>query len=118
MKLSILIPVFNESPTLIQVINKIKMVPLPSELDREIVLIDDGSTDGSSTLLDKFRGLPDMRILTFGLNRGKGAAIQAGLKDATGDLLIIQDADLEYDPMDYLKIIAPLLSRESDVVYG
>ncbi|OGS01453.1 MAG: glycosyl transferase [Elusimicrobia bacterium RIFCSPLOWO2_12_FULL_59_9] len=115
MKLSILIPVYNERDTLGEILRRVRAVPLPVE--REIVVVDDGSDDGSRELLEQLRG-PDLRILSHAANCGKGRAIRTGLTAVTGDFVIIQDADLEYDPQDYMLLLQPLLDRRADVVYG
>jgi glycosyltransferase involved in cell wall biosynthesis len=112
-RLSIIIPIFNEKDTLLKILDKIEKVPLPWE--KEIVLIDDCSTDGTRDIL---KNIPAAYKKVFlEKNSGKGAAIRAGLKLATGDYVIIQDADLEYDPNDYLKMIAAL-DAEHQVIYG
>lgn len=112
-KLSIIIPVYNEKSTLPEILDKIEKIPLPWE--KEIILIDDLSTDGTRDII---KGLSGNYLKLFQeKNSGKGAAIQSGLKLATGDYVIIQDADLEYDPNDYLKIISAL-DAEHPVVYG
>jgi dolichol-phosphate mannosyltransferase len=114
-KLSIVISVFNEKDTLLKVLDKIEKVPLPLGWEREIVLTDDFSTDGSRELI---KNLPEKYKKVFHeKNRGKGAGIHSGLKLATGDYVIIQDADSEYDPDDYLKLINAL-DENHQVVYG
>ncbi len=115
MKLSIIIPVYNESSTLPKIIDKIQGVVLPTE--KELVIVDDGSHDGTRELLAQLE--PHVgRVILHEKNQGKGAAIQTGLKNATGDLIIIQDADLEYDPNDINKLLLPILDGRADVVYG
>jgi glycosyltransferase involved in cell wall biosynthesis len=112
-KLSIIISVYNEKDTLLKILDKIEQVPLAWE--KEIILVDDGSTDGSRELI---KSLPERyKKLYHEQNRGKGAGIQSGLNLATGDYSIIQDADLEYDPNDYLRLIAAL-DAEHPVVFG
>lgn len=114
-KLSVIIPVYNEEKTLEAIIDKIERVGI----EKELIVVDDGSTDGTAEILDRLRlGGKDLKVVTHTANRGKGAAIRTGLKAASGDLIIIQDADLEYDPADYLKLIAPIAAGETQVVYG
>ncbi|MBI3269148.1 MAG: glycosyltransferase family 2 protein [Planctomycetes bacterium] len=119
MKLSIVMPVYNERATLEEIVRRVLAAPIP--LDKEILLIDDGSTDGTSALLD---ALParhpgaDLRIVHQPRNRGKGAAVRTGLAAATGDFVLIQDADLEYDPRDFSILLEPLLDKRADVVFG
>lgn len=133
MKLSIIMPVYNERTTLEEIVARVREVDLtvdkaganrllngPVTLDREIVIVDDGSTDGTRTILDRWRTekAPDMRIVFHEENGGKGAALRTGFEQATGDILVIQDADLEYDPRDYVKLLEPLLEGRSPVIYG
>lgn len=133
MKLSIIIPVYNEIETLEELVQRVRAVDLtldkdrtnpylkgPIPLEREIVIVDDGSTDGTRTILDQWRAeqTPDMHIIYHKQNGGKGAALRTGFANATGEILIIQDADLEYDPRDYEKLLVPLLEGRADVVYG
>jgi len=115
MKLSIVIPIFNEKNTILEIIKKVEEVQLP--LDKEIILVDDGSTDGTREIL---KNLPEgkYKIFYHEENKGKGAAVRLGFKEATGDIIIIQDADLEYDPKEYQKLINPILQGKADVVYG
>lgn len=115
MKLSVLIPVYNEEKTLNQLIDKVKKVKLVSSLKKEIVVVDDGSEDRSYQILKNIKGI---KLIKHPRNMGKGAAVKTAIKKATGDLLIIQDADLEYDPSDFNKLIAPILQRKSKIVYG
>jgi glycosyltransferase involved in cell wall biosynthesis len=112
-KLSILIPVYNERATVNELFRRVQAIPLP--VDREIIAVDDGSTDGTRDLL---KDRKDVRVLLHPQNRGKGAAIRTALEAATGDFVLIQDADLEYDPADYPALLAPLLDGRADVVYG
>jgi glycosyltransferase involved in cell wall biosynthesis len=112
--LSVVMPVYNEQNALAAVIDRIRAVEIPHEL----IVVDDGSSDGTAHLLDGLAQLPRVRILRHAANRGKGAALRTGFASAVGEIVIIQDADLEYDPADYLQIIEPIISGRADVVYG
>ncbi len=114
--LSIVIPVFNEQETLQEVIERIQAVQLP--LEKEIIIVDDCSTDGTKKVMENELNNVDAVKLYHPQNLGKGAALRTGLSAATGDIILIQDADLEYDPVDYLKLLQPILDRKADVVYG
>lgn len=117
MKLSIVIPVYEEVDTLEKIISVVRAVEL--DLEKEIVLVDDCSKDGTRDLLKKLeKEQPDLKVAYHEINRGKGAALRTGFEKATGDLVIIQDADLEYDPQEYPQLLAPILSGRADVVYG
>jgi glycosyltransferase involved in cell wall biosynthesis len=115
MKLSVVIPCYNERNTIEQIVAAVRSAPVPS---LEIIVVDDFSTDGTSELLRQKVSSMVERIIYHQTNQGKGAALRSGFRAATGDIVIIQDADLEYDPMDYAKLIDPIMSRSADVVFG
>ena len=119
MKVSIIIPVYYEFRTFSQVLERVRRAPLPEGCSKEIIVIDDGSTDGTTQMIaahagagDIVAGPPTMR------NFGKGTAIRTGIELATGDILLMQDGDLEYDPKDYARILEPIVKGEADIVYG
>jgi glycosyltransferase involved in cell wall biosynthesis len=112
-KVSIVIPVFNEASTIRQVLERVRQ----STIEKEIIVVDDGSTDGSREILAKETD-PGTRVFIHAENHGKGAAIRTGLQHATGDYVLIQDADLEYDPGDYESLLRPILRGKATVVYG
>jgi len=121
-KLSVVMPVFNEVGTLEEAVGRVRNVRLP----KEIIVVDDGSTDGSRDLLNRLRTQirpqddvqNELKVIFQPFNQGKGAAIRSALSSMTGDIVIIQDADLEYDPQDYTKLLDPILAGKADVVYG
>ncbi|MCX7717555.1 MAG: glycosyltransferase [Candidatus Sumerlaeaceae bacterium] len=113
MRLSVIIPVFNEVDTLRKIVERVRAVDIP----KEIILVDDYSTDGTRELYDSLRPMVD-KIVLHDRNRGKGAAIRTGLEHVTGDVVIIQDADLEYDPQEYHLLLEPILAGRADAVYG
>lgn len=116
--LSIVIPVFNEEKTIAIVLDRLNSLSIP-QVSIEIIVVDDGSKDKSVKIInDKKKSIKGLKILTHGSNQGKGAAVQTGLKEAKGDVLMVQDADLEYDTNDIPKLIQPILSGEAKVVYG
>lgn len=115
MKLSVIIPCYNEMNTIGQVIDAVRKSPYP---DKEIIVVDDCSTDGTRDLLrNHLEPLVD-KVLYHTINQGKGAALRTGIKAASGDIVIIQDADLEYDPNEYAKVVAPILQGKADAVFG
>ena len=114
MKLSIIIPSYNEAATLNQIIIRVKKQNLKN-VTKEIIVIDDGSTDSTKKILSRQTGI---KTVSLTKNQGKGAAIRHGLKQVTGDYVLIQDADLEYDPADIQSLLAPVLSKKAQVVYG
>ncbi len=113
MKTSVIIPVYNERDTIAETISRVRASPV----EKEIIVIDDASTDDTADLVARLAD-PDLKLLRQPHNQGKGAAIRRALTEAAGDIVLIQDADLEYDPADYPNLIAPIESGEADVVYG
>lgn len=133
MKLSIVMPVYNERGTLEEIVDRVREVNLtvdaegknphlhgPIHFEREIVIVDDGSTDGTREILNKWmtKAQRDLCIIFHPQNGGKGAALRTGFEHASGDVIVIQDADLEYDPRDYVKLLEPILEGRTPVVYG
>ena len=115
MKLSVVIPVYNEEQTLEEILGKVLAV----SLDKELVIVDDGSSDGTRRILnEKFADRDNVNIIFHETNSGKGAAVRTGIRHATGDIIIIQDADLEYDPADYHALVRPVVEGTAEVVYG
>ncbi|MEM9255021.1 MAG: glycosyltransferase family 2 protein [Pseudomonadota bacterium] len=115
MKLSVVVPCFNEVDTIHRVIDAIHASPYR---DKEIIVVDDCSTDGTSELLKGALGAQVEQVIFHPVNRGKGAALRSGFAAASGDIVLIQDADLEYDPIEYPKLLEPILNDRADVVYG
>ena len=118
MKVSILIPVYNEFLTLPLVVQRVLAAPLPEGCEKEVVIIDDGSTDGTTEMLAQYKDSPLVVVHHSIVNFGKGAALRVGIAKSSGDILLVQDGDLEYDPRDYMKILEPLVSGRAKIVYG
>lgn len=116
MKLSIIIPMFNEERTILEVLKRVTQVNIP-DIEKEVILVDDGSQD-SSKLKVKNSKLKGIKLLIHKTNQGKGAAVRTGIDHATGDYIIIQDADLEYNPKDIIKLLDPIQKRKATIVYG
>ncbi len=114
MNLSVIVPVYNEKNTIHEIVRRIKATNLPSE----IVIVDDGSKDGTRDLLAELDGKGGVRVILHEKNQGKGAAVRTGIENARGDVMLIQDADLEYDPREYPNLLRPLEENLADVVYG
>lgn len=115
--LSVIVPVFNEKNTVSEIKRQILGVVLPEGISREVIFIDDGSTDGTRDILKQFSE-SNVTVLFHDINQGKGAAVITGLKKSKGDMVVIQDADLEYDPAEYNKLLKPIIDGKADVVYG
>ncbi len=111
---SIVIPVYNELETVARVISRVAALPI----DKEILVVDDCSTDGTIEVLKKLEGIPGIRLILKTRNEGKGAALRTGFQHASGDVIVIQDADLEYDPQEIPSLLVPILREEADIVYG
>jgi glycosyltransferase involved in cell wall biosynthesis len=117
MKLTIVIPCYNEKTSILPLLERVLAAPLPDNLDREVVIVDDYSTDGTRTILGTITA-PQVKIAYHDKNQGKGAALRTGFLQATGDIVVIQDADLEYDPDEYGRLLKPILDGRADVVFG
>lgn len=115
---SIIIPIYNERQYVQTILERVQSAPIPANLNREIIIVDDGSTDGTTMMLETLEGDRTIKVHRSILNFGKGTAIRVGLHYATGDYVLIQDADLEYDPNEYERLLAPLIDGTADVVYG
>jgi dolichol-phosphate mannosyltransferase len=118
MRVSIIIPVYNEFRTLREVLDRVLGAPIPEGCSKEVVLVDDGSNDGTTQLIQTLAKQFPIAVHHSVVNFGKGAAVRVGIAKATGNILLIQDGDLEYDPKDYLKILQPIVDGKADVVYG
>jgi glycosyltransferase involved in cell wall biosynthesis len=122
MKLSVVVPTYNEERTIMNVIDAVSQVDLAAALGKkvelEIIVVDDGSTDGTRRMLDSLDSRPDIRVIVHERNRGKGAAVRTGFAHVTGDIVIIQDADMEYDPTEFPRLLEPIVNGHADVVYG
>ncbi|MEE8586980.1 MAG: glycosyltransferase family 2 protein, partial [Acidobacteriota bacterium] len=117
--MSILVPVYNEEHYVEQVLEAVLGAPLPEGMDREVIVVDDASTDRTCQRLRRYAaGHPQVRLIFHSVNQGKGAAIRDAVAQASGDVIVIQDADLEYDPNEYGRLLEPILSGHADVVYG
>lgn len=114
MKLSIVIPVYNEKDTILEVLDRVRQVDLP----KEMIVVDDCSTDGTRELLESLPAESELQVVFQPENKGKGAALRRGFSAVSGDIVVIQDADLEYDPAEYPSLIEPILANKADVVYG
>jgi len=112
-KLSVIIPVYNEENNIQEVLKAVNKV----SLDKEIIVVDDASTDTSLKLLKKIKQ-PNLKVIHHSRNQGKGAAIRTGIKNATGDIILIQDADLEYEPNDYKKLLKPIMQGKAEITFG
>ena len=113
LKLSVVIPVYNERQWIGDLVRRVRAVPVP----KEVIIVDDGSTDGTRELLEQLEG-EEIRVFHLSRNRGKGAALREGFRHVTGDVILVQDADLEYDPADWLRLLLPIIDGRADVVYG
>jgi glycosyltransferase involved in cell wall biosynthesis len=114
LRISVVVPIYNERATVVEIVRRIRAVPIP----KEIILVDDASSDGTREVLATLDRGEDLRVVLHERNRGKGAAVRTGFAQATGDIVIIQDADLEYDPTQYHRLIQPIVEGVADVVYG
>lgn len=118
MKLSIIIPCYNEEKTIEEIIDRVRRVNLDKEIKKEIIVVDDGSTDGTKEILKRVSSQGKIKTIIHKRNLGKGAAVRTGIKYCAGKVIIIQDADLEYNPSDYPKLLKPIIKGEAKIVYG
>ena len=117
MKLSVIIPAYNEGPTISEIVKRVHEAPL--DWPKELIVVDDGSTDGTNKILDVLKqSYPELRYVQHPSNQGKGAAIRSAIPHATGDVIIVQDADLEYDPNDFQRLLKPIANGYADAVFG
>ena len=114
MRLSIVIPTYNEASTIETIVERVRAAPY----EKEIIIVDDGSTDGTREKLERLEEAEDIRVVRHARNQGKGAALRSGIPLARQDIVLVQDADLEYDPRDYAQLVEPILEGRADVVYG
>src|SRR6185295_12241602 len=114
MKLTVVMPVYNEAKTIREIVRQVQAVPI----EKEILIVDDGSTDGTRDILREMDGNGGVRVFLQPKNQGKGAAVSVGFRYAAGDVVVVQDADLEYDPKEYVKLLGPIVEGHADVVYG
>ena len=117
MKLSVIMPAYNERATIREIVSRVLSVDLGT-VGKELIIVDDGSTDGTRDILKELEHQPEVRVFFQPENQGKGAAVWRGIRESTGDMVVIQDADLEYDPREYPLLIRPIIDGEADVVYG
>ena len=117
MKLSVIMPAYNERATIREIVSRVLSVDL-GPVSKELIIVDDGSNDGTRDILKELESNPDVRVFFQPHNQGKGAAVWRGIRESSGDMVVIQDADLEYDPREYAQLIRPIVEGEADVVYG
>lgn len=118
MKLSIIIPVYNEAQFIDELIARVKAVALPAGITKEIIVVNDGSTDGTEEMLKKYNTDSTIKLFSENKNKGKSVAVKIGIEKSTGDIILIQDADLEYDPGNYPALVEPIIDNKASVVYG